>query len=516
MIAMNKESIFYKVYDFVRENRAVTREEIKLKFNMPNNVVTRYISMLIEQGLLFQGDFIQSKNKKCARIKVVGLTEQDVKRKEQEYLSDINEESLQVNLFSKMLDFLKGMNKAVIPSEALLEIQKEQPQYSNLDYVATVLRDLWKRGLILRSPFNVPPDCLTGWKAKRGSFIYGLTEEQIKDKVISLAPKEVRDAYFRVMNEAKVFASFHLKKLTGISIVEEDCDFGVPKLRQWFIMRFVKAGWLNYELYKQTGYFWRKSLPIELAYSQIRELHPKSIAYRLECQNLGRLSERRALWTFVTWAKLVWNLNIEIPSRFPYNVPSWFHKKNIEKYKGTQKLPTGREIETLTCGIWKFDLNPLDFIAFTSKDLFLNSRYCGFALNCKFIGKRIGLSFLRNMVLALRDGEVQRYHKDKEGKKRPVDKSIPLGGFLTPVIFCKQVAGSGIFWKKVKDYGAIVITQSKIEKMEEELKIRFNLELPESEKINAMMEKMRLYETYQKNALATGADPVKMVLEAVK
>ena len=68
---MNKESIFYKVYDFVRENRAVTREEIKLKFNMPNNVVTRYISMLIEQGLLFQGDFIQSKNKKCARIKVV-------------------------------------------------------------------------------------------------------------------------------------------------------------------------------------------------------------------------------------------------------------------------------------------------------------------------------------------------------------------------------------------------------------------------------------------------------------
>lgn len=516
MIDMEKDQIGYKIFDYIRNRRAVTRNEITVEFGLPSNYVGKYVDILLSRGMVFQGEPIQSKTRKCSRVKIVGITNEDIKRKEEDYLSNVSEEDLQTERYKKVLEFVQGHSKAIIPSDALLELQKTEPNYSNLGWVATILRDLWKRRLIIRSPFSIPPDCLTGVKAKRGSYVYGISEDAVRLKILELAPKEVRNTYYRIMNEAKVFASFHLKKLTGISIVEEDCDSGMPKLRQWFIMRFVKSGWIKYELYKQMGYFWRPSIPVGLALAQIRELHPKAIEYRLECQNLGRLSEKKALWTFVTWAKLSWGLKIEIPDYFPKNIPSWFNGKDIEKFKITTKSPTGTEIETLNSGVWKFDLNPLDYVIFTSKDLLLNSRYCGFGINCKYVGKKIGLPFLRNMVLALRDGKIQKYKKDSEGKKRPVDKSIPLGGFLTPVIFCKQVFGSGIFWKKVNDYGAIIITQSKVDLMESELKKQFGLEFPHSKQIQKMMEKVRLYEQYQKNALATGRDAVEMVNEVVQ
>ena len=105
---------------------------------------------------------------------------------------------------------------------------------------------------------------------------------------------------------------------------------------------------------------------------------------------------------------------------------------------------------------------------------------------------------------------------DKEsGRKVPKKISIPEHGSLKPVILCKSTYG-GIVWQRAKDYGAIIITLSKLQQMEKYLKERFGIEYADSKKVDEMMEKVRLYEYYQQNALALGKDAVAMVKEAIK
>lgn len=533
---MKKTSNTFRIFDFIRSQKAVTRQEICQALNLPETFICRYIDILLSNGLIKQGDPIQSTTRKCARIKVIGLTESDIKQKERMLLENISEEKLLTALYNKVYTIIKGLQKGFTPYDVLIELQKERPEYNNLEWVATVLRDLWKRKLLVRSPFRIPPECLGAIKSKRGTYVYGANHNVVTLKVLELAPKEVRDAFFRIENEAKVFASFYLKQLTGISITEDDKDEGVPLARQWLINRFYKSNWIKYKSYKQMGYFWRNSLPQDMADAQIREIHPKACEYRLQCVNVGRMSERRALFVFVAYATLVWKRNIPLYEGFPHrSPPSWFNPKDIEKYTevitvapkkeeadtnvevpaGTLEVPKTKERRILKSGIWKFDLNPLDFIILEAIDPRLNLHPSGFGLNCKFTSKKIGEFPLMTMDKFLRDGFVYKYRTDKvTNKKKPTKIMIPQGGCLKPVILCKNTFG-GIVWQRARDTGAIIITLNKLKEMEEYLETHFGIVYSDSNTIDKMLERMRLFEIYQQKAIAEGSDPVKMVKEAI-
>ena len=521
-MGIRKGSISHRIFDFLRQRKASTIEEMSKELNLPRNYFPRYLEMLLNQDLIVASDRkIQSVNRKCSRVRLYGLTMEDIRRREKEILSNMSEEQFLDMLYKKVYYILINSKNAMTPYEVLLEIQKEKPDYFNLEWIGTVCRDLWKRrdkfkNPVLRSPFRIPPECLPDINTKRGSYVYGTSKEQIKRKVLELAPKEVRDSYNRIVGEAKLFASFYLKQLTGISITQDDLDEGKPLLKKWLIDRFYKAGWINYRTYRGMGYFWRIGLPEDMVERQIRELHTKAVEYRLGTAELGRMSEARSLFTFVMYAKLVWNRNIVLPEEFPKGIPSWFNKKHIEKYTHIDKSVNGRERRVLDCSVWKFDLNPIDYLVFEKIDENLHTHPSAYVLNMKFTTKKIGENFLSHMVNTIKEGFMYKYRTDKgSGRKIPKKISIPEHGSLKPVIICKSTYG-GIVWQRAKDYGAIIITLSKLQQMEKHLKECFGIEYADSKKVDEMMEKVRLYEYYQQNALALGKDAVAMVKEAVK
>lgn len=516
-VAVRKGTFTEELLKYFLEHKAATMKEAAKHFGKSLQYVAQYFRQLEADGFIKRSDrTIQSPRRKCSRLTVFGLTMKDIRQKENQLLENVSDEGLLNGLNNIVYNIFKSTNKAFTPYAMLLEVQKEKPSYDNLAYIGTIMRELWKNKElgISRSPFRIPPNCLE-LEGRRGAYIYSTDPKQIKRKVLELAPKEVADCYNRITREDKVFASFYLKKLTGISISEDDDEDHTPLSRTWLINKFHRAGWIGYKSYKSMGYFFNKHMPKDVVEQSIRELHQKSCEYRLGTMELGRISEKRALFVFTMWAKLKWKKNLVLPDGFPKNVPNWFNKKHIEQYTHKDKAPNGREKTFLDCSVWKFDKNPLDYLLIEKTDDLLNIPPSGFALNMKYTQKAIGDYMLTNMIHSLKQGYLYRSRLDKEtGKKRARRVRIPENGFLRPVILCKSTMGQTI-WEYVKDYGCLVITLPKLRKMEQVLKEEFGIEYGDSKKAEEMMERVRLFEYYQQHAYELGKDAVAMAKEAV-
>lgn len=86
---MKTDSITYKVFDYIREKRAVTREEIGQALNLPNTYLSRYIDMLLEQRVIKQGKPVQSKRRKWLFVNLLHCSMKTVKVNDKDYLEEI-------------------------------------------------------------------------------------------------------------------------------------------------------------------------------------------------------------------------------------------------------------------------------------------------------------------------------------------------------------------------------------------------------------------------------------------
>jgi len=516
-MSIRKDSISYKIFEVFRRRKACITNEIEKDTNLPQNVASRYIEILIEQGLIIKSDIrVQSPTRKCSRYIVYGLTWEDIRRKEKDIESNITEEQFLTGLYEIVFKILKNSKEALTPYEVLLEVQKIKPDYNNLGWIATICRDLERRGIgIKRSPFRLPRDSVPGITSDREAYAYGVSDEQVKEKVLKLAPKPVRDCFHFIQNEAKINASFYLRQRTGMTISQDECNGKKPMSYEWLIQRFYKAGWLKYRSYKNMGYFWRNSLPDDMVERQILEFDPKAREYLLGTQELGRLSEKRGLFVYVMWQKFVEGRKITIPEGFPEKIPSWFVPEDHEKYTLIEKTKNGRERKILKSGVWRYYLNPLDFIVLEDPSVRTMSPSFGWAVNCKYTTNKANEQLLKDMFTSLKEGFVYKMKTGESDEKVARKTAIPYHSILKPAILCKGTFGS-LFWARVMEYGADIVTYPSLLEMEKILKEKFGIAYPKAEEVDLMMKKVQYYDKYQRFAFSKGLDAVKMVLEAVK
>lgn len=422
-----KGSLSERIYKYIIKQRAVTTQEIydNFKQEIKKNHIPSYLKQILNNGHIVKSKKrTQSTKRKCSGGYVYGIDEESINQKMYSLSKKIDQKELLDGIKRSMHDFISKTDTGYTTSEILYELI-DQGIYSNTegyDYIYTCLRDLQKLGLIVRSQFKIPGNCMIN--GRKPGYVYARDNKAIWKKVLEMMPIAVRDAVQMIMQS---------DDLHTIDTMEERFKVTYEEIKAWFDKRLCNVGSISVYSYKMRRYYHNPNLTEKYVENEAKKMHETQITKSiLNGMSMGRAFECQALYYFVMYLIIKNGLQIRLNNDFPQKIPSWFNPGDIKKYT----IGEGKDKKYLV-DVWKFDSEPIDYLVFCYDEI-LKTPVMGYAISMKrdyksrMIGNA-GKKYIAMLVGCLSKGITLDL------------KNIPVTNSLNPVIIMNNPNGIKLF-----------------------------------------------------------------------
>lgn len=437
---LEEKTIAFKVFSFVRDcNTAVFASEVMEKFpELNKHTIWTCLCNLSERNLIVRNEeLVKTPNGGTAQL--YGINQAVISKRKIQLTEDMKQSPDKFThgkLKASVLKVMKEAETGLTPAESAERIGVSQHTVSN------TLIKLFRKGLVNRSPFPIP-NKISGITGNM-THVYGIDNKQVFHGISRLMPPAVRAAFIQIMNSDKIWPGWELTKRTKIDNYN---------LVQWFKKGMCILGLIKYRTTGNLTYYYNHALPEIVVENQLAQLREESKRWRLNITTLGRMFQKRAVFTYVEYMKTK-GFDIKTNPEFPDMIPSWLTQKTREKYQTKIKDENNYVWTDYSNDVWTFDSDPVDYIVFV-RDKTTGAKNVH-VLTCKRdISKRFGVNYYTTFVGAVKMGRTKKGH------------DIP--GFLTaqPVFICSETYGGKLhtFNNDSKGQAGIIITMETMNKM---------------------------------------------------
>jgi hypothetical protein len=470
-----EETKIFQVFNHVREcNEGVFQPEILERIpDVNEGTLSMCLNVLIKRKMI-------SKSDKLLKVPTGGIgyiygINEDVIRDRIRRMME-NPEYDNGTLRSKIFYYLKKENSGFTPVEIKISIKTKSTTHSVSNECWKMFRD----GLIKRSPFRLPNRLVKTIGGKNVnitgnmSVVYGIDMESVFRGIFRLMPQTVKTSLNYIQCSDVVYPSWKLTESTKVSN---------ENLKNWFKKGLCRMGLVEYKTLGNVTYYYNPRIPDGVVDEQISKLREESRKWRLRITELGRMFERKSVWTYVEYLRSK-NYDIKTSEGFPEKVPSYKNSKVREKYVREYTDENGNEKVEWLNDVWKFDSEPVDYLIFV-KDKNTGERTVHI-LTCKRdVCKRFGINYFVNFIGCIRMG------RTRDG--------LTIPGFLTsrPVFVCGEIFGRKLHQFNENNMGqaGTILTIEKMEKMLESMGKVY----PKQREFERMLETKKAYDMYSQH-----------------
>ncbi len=352
-----------KVFKFFLNAKSATSKEVCSSLGIKKEHINGYLRELLRKGLIKRGaKRVQSKTRKCSSLVIYGLSELDIEQKRHQLNGEINQAEFLTGIKKHIRDYFQTIQKGYTLAEIMFYLRtiKGLENYENWDYVGTTIREMVQEGIIRRSPYRIPANQMI--YGHKPGFVYGISDEAINDKIISMMPKEVKKAYFEIIQSNEIFPVDVLQRRFGVD---------EQTAKSWFAYRLIPIGKVKCFSYKQRRYYYNPSLPIEHVQERVPRIHEEEVKNAiLENSTLGNAFEKQAIFYFVWYLILKRNRTIRLNKNFPKKIPSFFSREDLNNPEFVLLDENGKNTDNKPLvDVWSFDNEPFDYIVNTYDDV---------------------------------------------------------------------------------------------------------------------------------------------------
>ena len=463
----DKTAIF-KIFDLLRQsNRALFSTEIaELLPGILNGTISACLSELLRRSLIAEG----------ARIKVptggygnlYGINDAVIQKRLRRLEEDKIENPARYvrgMLKRSIVEFLEIEKTGFTPAEIKAELGTGSTQH----VVMNMCNRLANSGVIKKSPFSIP-NRIPG-KTWNMSNVYGIDTASVLKGIARLMPKAVREALIRIQNSSAVWPCWRLAEITKVSN---------ENLKKWFKQGLCYMGLVKYVTAGNVTYYYNPRLPEDVVERQVAELKEQSRQWRLGITKLGRLFQRKALFTYVEYLKKK-GYEIKTSESYPNYAPSWLSQKMRKKYQVIKEDENGNVWTEYANNVWAFDKDPFDYVIFVTDEK--TKREKVHVLSCKRdVCKRYGVNYYTTFIGCVLMG------RSKKGFNLPKFLSAE------PVFICGETYGKAIRDFNKHEYGEVgtILTMKELAEMTKDAGKAFPLE----KEFQELLEKKKAYDLY--------------------
>lgn len=467
-LTVREETWIRKLFEAIRDaNRALYPEEIVETLPKGFNKISLHVflEILLERKLVFKSNRrIPTTNGGTAYLWAINQAQ--IEQRKEQVKENRRKQPLKYTksrLMKQITEFLQSKDTGYTTGEISRELGKD----ANVCTVANTSWQLFKKGIIFRSPVKIPgKDMPIGNCA---GFVYGRNTQAVLRGVERLMPEAVKSALIIIKNSTRVWSGWKLEEKTGISNENQNA---------WLKNRFGNLGIINYKIVNQVPYFWNPTLHQDLVDADIEDYIEKSREWRLKVTGLGRLFEEKAIYTFVKYLQAK-GQDVQVSEEFPKDIPNWLNSKVRDQYKRIETDKNNYKRTIWLNDVWRFNSEPVDYVVF-SRDPTLGHKYT-YILSCKRdVSKKFGVNYFTSFVGCVKMGRTKR--------------GLQIPDFLnaTPVFICSDTYGKGIwaFNSDFKGQAGIILTLRKMQKMVEQT----GFEFPEEYQFQELLQTKQAYE----------------------